>query len=151
MRGLLYIFSQHSEMWVRQTGRTGQTTCPDCPHRSDLEWAVNAPQQQLSICICWPVSDWSRVCTLLVSPRSQVWAIKVFCMDNGNAIQHRLSSWKHYLVIKKPESEKLLTFTLHVDSGFGSNLFNARTKHLQKHFSVCSLQLEKETKLTKHC
>lgn len=59
---------------------------------------------------------------------------------------------KCYLLIKKEskkeraENELLSTLAPCVDAGRRSNLLNVRTKHAQKHFSVCPLHLQTRNK-----
>lgn len=82
--------------------RRGQTKCPDCPHRSDLERAVNEPQQQHSI----PVDLWQTDGSSLASSLFQ----RVHELGNGSRQKISESQYraacldgKRYLLIEKAE------------------------------------------------
>ena len=102
-----------------------------------------------------PVDLWRADTMALHAPcfaRSQARAFRSSLRttkDVWKAISRSMSLRKCYLLIKKKrtEHELLSTFAPCVDTGTRSNLFNARTKHTQTHFSVCLLQPETRNKI----
>lgn len=133
MRGLLYIFSQCSEMWVRQTDR--QTD------KRGQQYAKIARTKK------WPWVDHRRPNSLL---SYKGFACSLFQQTQKISFsQHRAACLDRAMLLAdwedRTENELLSTFAPSVDAGIGTDLFNDRTKHTQTHFSgLSSAALDKE-------
>lgn len=131
MRGLLYIFSRCSELWVRQTGKRRRQYAK-IAHAKKWPWTIKVDHRR-------PNSLAPRGFARSLFQRAQKISFSQYraaCLDRATL----LADWED-----RTENELLSTFAPSVDAGIGSDLFNDRTKHTQTHFSgLSSAALDKE-------